>query len=54
MTILKMKQIDIHTFVTDQLATWSVAADNFAALADVREIEVQVNGLTIKLQLFFP
>ena len=50
MTILKMKQIDIHTFVTDQLATWSVAADNFAALADVREREVQVNGLTIKLQ----
>lgn len=45
-----MKQIDIHTFVTDQLATWSVAADNFAALADVREREVQVNGLTIKLQ----
>lgn len=45
-----MKQIDIHTFVTDQLSTWPLAEGNFKALESVHVREVEVNGLTIKLQ----
>ena len=45
-----MKQIDIHTFVTDQLSTWPLAEGNFKAIESVHVREVEVNGLTIKLQ----
>lgn len=45
-----MKHTDIHTFVADQLSVWPLAADNFAALANVHVREVEVNGLTVRLQ----
>ena len=45
-----MKHTDIHTFVTSQLASWPLAADNFTALEGVHVREVEVNGLTVKLQ----
>ena len=45
-----MKHTDIHTFVTEQLTTWPLAAENFAALADVHVREIEVNGLTVRLQ----
>ena len=45
-----MKYKDIHTFVTEQLAVWSLAADNFTALENVYVREVEVNGLTVRLQ----
>ena len=40
----------IHQFVQDQLSTWTLAADNFKALDNIRVREVQVNGLAVKLQ----
>ena len=46
----QMKHTDIHTFVTEQLTTWPLAAENFAALADVHVREIEVNGLTVRLQ----
>ena len=45
-----MKYKDIHTFVTEQLAVWPLAADNFTALENVYVREVEVNGLTVRLQ----
>ena len=45
-----MQKDNIHTFVQNQLATWPLAADNFAALSKVHVREVDVNGLTVKLQ----
>ena len=48
--IKPMKHTDIHTFVTGQLAIWPLAADNFAALEGVHVREIEVNGLTVKLQ----
>ena len=45
-----MKHTDIHTFVTDQLSVWPLAADNFKALDSVHVKELDVNGLKIKLQ----
>lgn len=45
-----MKQTDIHTFVIDQLTTWPLAADNFKALENVLVREVEVGGLTVRLQ----
>lgn len=47
---MKMKHTDIHTFVKDQISAWPLAADNFAALADVHVREVEVRGLTVRLQ----
>ena len=40
----------IHQFVKDQLSTWRLAADNFKALDNVHVREIEVNGLTVKLQ----
>ena len=40
-----MKQIDIHTFVTDQLSTWPLAEGNFKALESVHVKEVEVNDI---------
>ena len=45
-----MKHTDIHTFVTDQLSTWPLAADNFKALENVHVRELDVNGLRVRLQ----
>ena len=40
----------INKFVSEQLLTWTLAADNFKALADVHVREIEVNGLKVKLQ----
>ena len=40
----------IHQFVQDQLSTWTLAADNFKALAGVHTKEMNINGLTVQLQ----
>ena len=40
----------ITQFVQEQLSTWTLAATNFNALSDVRVREMQVNGMTVKLQ----
>ena len=40
----------IHKFVTQQLSTWTLAADNFRALEYVHVREIEVNGLNVKLQ----
>ena len=45
-----MKQDKIHKFVGDQLSQWSLACGNFRALKDVSVREVEVGGLTVKLQ----
>ena len=45
-----MRQDRIHKFVGDQLSRWTLACDNFRALRDVRVREMQVGGLTVKLQ----
>lgn len=46
----EMKHDRIHKFVGDQLSRWTLACDNFRALKDVKVREVQVGGLTVKLQ----
>ena len=45
-----MKQSRIQKFVGDQLSRWPLACDNFRALKNVRVREVEINGLTVKLQ----
>ena len=46
-----MKQQDkIHKFVGDQLSRWPLACDNFRALKNVKVREVEIGGLTVKLQ----
>ena len=40
----------IHKFVGDQLSRWPLACDNFRALKNVQVREVEVGGLTVKLQ----
>ena len=45
-----MKQDRIHKFVGDQLSQWPLACGNFRALKDVSVREVEVGGLTVKLQ----
>ena len=45
-----MKQNKIHKFVGDQLSRWPLACDNFRALKNVSVREVEINGLTVKLQ----
>ena len=45
-----MKDNRIHKFVGDQLSRWPLACDNFRALKNVLVREVEVNGLTVKLQ----
>lgn len=45
-----MKGNAIKDFVAGQLSVWMLAADNFKALAEVHVREVEVNGLTVKLQ----
>ena len=40
----------IKDFVSRQLAVWPLAADNFAALEKVHVRELDVNGLTVRLQ----
>lgn len=45
-----MKQDRIHKFVGDQLSQWPLACDNFRALKDVSVREVEIGGLTVKLQ----
>lgn len=45
-----MKQDRIHKFVTDQLSCWPLACGNFRALKNVRTREVEIGGLTVKLQ----
>ncbi len=46
----EMKQDRIHKFVGDQLSQWPLACGNFRALKDVKVREVEVGGLTVKLQ----
>ena len=45
-----MKQDRIHKFVGDQLSQWPLACGNFRALKDVSVREVEIGGLTVKLQ----
>ena len=45
-----MKESRIHKFVGDQLSRWPLACDNFRALKNVRVREIEVGGLTVKLQ----
>ena len=45
-----MKQDKIHKFVGDQLSLWPLACSNFRALKDVKVREIEVGGLTVKLQ----
>ena len=45
-----MKLDKIHKFVGDQLSLWPLACDNFRALKNVKVREVNVGGLTVKLQ----
>ena len=45
-----MKQDKIHKFVGDQLSRWPLACDNFRALKNVCVREMNVGGLTVKLQ----
>ena len=45
-----MKQDKIHKFVGDQLSQWPLACSNFRALKDVKVREIEVGGLTVKLQ----
>ena len=40
----------IHKFVGDQLSRWPLACDNYRALKNVQVREVEVGGLTVKLQ----
>ena len=40
----------IHKFVGDQLSRWPLACDNFRALKNVRVREMEIGGLTVKLQ----
>jgi len=45
-----MKRDGIHKFVGDQLSCWPFACDNFRALKNVQVREMEINGLTVKLQ----
>ena len=45
-----MKYESIHNFVSDQLSSWQLASGNFKALDNVLVREVEVGGLTVKLQ----
>ena len=45
-----MKQDRIHKFVGDQLSRWPLACDNYRALKNVRVRELNIVGLTVKLQ----
>lgn len=45
-----MRKDRIHKFVGDQLSRWPLACDNFRALKDVKVREIQVGGLTVRLQ----
>ena len=45
-----MKQDRLHKFVGDQLSRWPLACDNFRALKNVRVRELNIGGLTVKLQ----
>ena len=45
-----MKTDSIHQFVARQLTVWTLARDNFQALDKVQVREVEVNGMTVKLQ----
>ncbi|MBR5836678.1 MAG: DUF4922 domain-containing protein [Bacteroidales bacterium] len=40
----------LHKFVGDQLSRWPLACDNFRALKNVKVREVEIGGLTVKLQ----
>ena len=42
----------IYKFVGDQLSRWPLACDNFRALKNVQVREVEVGGLTVKLQWY--
>ena len=46
----EMKQARIHKFVGDKLSQWPLACGNFRALKDVSVRDVEVGGLTVKLQ----
>ncbi len=45
-----MKQNRITKFVGDQLSRWPLACGNFRVLKNVQVREMEVNGLTVKLQ----
>ena len=40
----------IYKFVRDQLSRWPLACENYRALKNVQVREVEVGGLTVKLQ----
>ena len=46
----KVNNCSIKRFVSNQLATWTLAAENFMALKKVCVKEVELNGLTVRLQ----
>ena len=45
-----MKDTSIKEFVSDQLSAWPLASDNFKALENVLVREMEVGGLTVRLQ----
>lgn len=45
-----MKDTSIKEFVSDQLSAWPLASDNFKALENVLVREMEVSGLTVRLQ----
>lgn len=45
-----MKKDRIHKFVGDQLSRWPLACENFRLLKNVQTREVEVGGLTVRLQ----
>ena len=47
---VEMRDRNISGFVAGQLSKWKLAADNFKALDGVCIREVEVNGLTVRLQ----
>ena len=40
----------IHNLLTEQLASWETARNNYAALSGVRVKELNVNGIPYKVQ----
>ena len=46
-----MEKQDIGKFISDQLSVWPLASANYRALKSVRTREMEVGGLTVRLQL---
>lgn len=45
-----MKGVNIEKFISDQLSVWTLASSNYRSLKSVQTREIELNGLSIKLQ----